>query len=214
MFRSVPFREIFKKGLHSEVVRKWEQWIPHNELTQNRHRIPLDDALEQLLVSVALNYENTNSFLSDSWNILDAVVVMVSIFGISWRFWSTLRALRLFRVVLRRSKIRQILVAIKKCIPSLLCFLLFIILLLFIFSIIGLNLFTSSLDGGAFTNILSALCTISLISRGAEWDDVVTATDTNSKITLSTYFVFVVVIGQYVGMSLFMAIIISNYKLW
>ena len=153
-FRFKNKREIFKKGLHSEVVRKWEPWTLR---IFDRERTPLDESVQQLMVSVALNYENTNSFLSDNWNILDAVVVAVSVVSLTFnlRFWSTLRALRLFRVVIRRPKTRQILSAIKKCIPSLLYTFLMVALLLFIVAVIGLNLFGPAFNGCSCNDVLA-----------------------------------------------------------
>ena len=57
-FRYKNKREIFKKGLHSEVVRKWEAWNPRSVMIhfRDRDRILLDDSLEQLLVSYLLVY--------------------------------------------------------------------------------------------------------------------------------------------------------------
>ena len=291
-------KNLFRKGiLSNDDIRKWEKWSLKKGILDsldqdNKASFMLDESVEQLLLSVSLNYKNTNSFVSDSWNILDAIVVFFSLLSLMFnlKFWSTLRALRLFRVIIRQNKMRQIFTAIRKCLPSLLSLLSFMILLYFILSIIGLNLFYSTFDKCScndvlasnilltktecegknlyqgtiwdditgdckcdfsivyklkesiceknpaltysspyfrFDDIFSALFSVFLISRGAQWDyflyesysnvglnsDKISVDlhDTETIVSSGTYFLCVVFIGQYCLLSLFMAIIISNY---
>eukprot|EP01083_Nonionella_stella_P169745 576267_1 len=166
-----------------EVIRKWEKWaLRKGALSsidrKDRAKFAMDESVDQLLISVSLNYKNTNAFVCDNWNILDAIVVFCSILSLMLhlKFWSTLRALRLFRVVLRNNKMRKIFSSIRRCLPALLLLLLFIMLVYLILSIIGLHLLYSVFDNHCACNHTLALtidtqpeCT-SL--PGVEWNDI------------------------------------------
>ena len=126
--RSKPKRKKFSE-------RIWEKWENLSE------EIP--ESIQAMMTSVGLNLNNTNSFCSDGWNILDGIVVCFSLISLFFRLnvWRTLRALRLFRVVIRSSKMRNILLSVKKGMPFILSAFFFAALIYFILAVVGLNLF-------------------------------------------------------------------------
>ena len=166
--------------MNNNDVRKWERWSLKKGIlssfdADNKASFRIDESVSQLLQSVSLDYRNTNAFTMDSWNILDGIVVFFSLLSLiaNLKFWSTLRALRVFRVIIRQNKMRQIFTAIRKCLPSLISLLIFMILLYFILSVIGLNLFFSTFDKCSCNEILaSRLETIIECGKypGTKWD--------------------------------------------
>ena len=80
-------KNLFKKGMNNDDVRKWERWSLKKGIlssfdTDNKASFRIDESVSQLLQSVSLDYRNTNAFTMDSWNILDGIVVFFSLLSL------------------------------------------------------------------------------------------------------------------------------------
>lgn len=149
---SVPVnRQINKRSQNADIqIRRWEKWNVaelslHNnqEFMESRAFFDIDESVKQMLVSVSMNQKNTNAFCANGWNILDLIAVSFSVIALAFELelWSTLRALRLFRVVIRQRHMRSIFTSLGKGFPWIFSILLFSAFIYFILSVIGLNLF-------------------------------------------------------------------------
>ncbi|ETO17773.1 hypothetical protein RFI_19540 [Reticulomyxa filosa] len=154
-------------------VRKWVRWEPLDESKHTKSsrkyrtstgsvhfkEMRLDNDIKQMMTSVSLTLDNANAFCEESWNILDASVVLLSIFALifNWRHWSTLRALRVFRVVIRYNPMRIILTSLGRGLSSIVSGMLFGFLIMVCFAVIGLNFFSTSskVDTSADFTVLS-----------------------------------------------------------
>ena len=142
-------------------VRAWTKWeIPKIVKTafmnQEVRSKAVDSGLKQMMMSVQLDMRNTNAFCTDSWNILDAIVVACSLGSlvVNGIFLSTFRALRIFRVIIRHAPMRSILSSLGKGMPSIMSAIAFSAIVFFILAVIGLNLFFGKLDTYVFFLIL------------------------------------------------------------
>jgi hypothetical protein len=96
------------------------------------------------------------TYLKDSWNILDFIIVIFTI--LTWildafdsinikfiRGFRALRALRPLRVVSKNEGIKTVVNSLLKSIPALMNVLLIIVLFIFVFGILGVQLFKGSI---------------------------------------------------------------------
>ena len=102
-------------------------------------------------------YWGERTYLTDSWNILDFVIVLFSI--LTWvleaaldngnmefvRGFRALRALRPLRVVSKNEGIKTVVNSLLESIPALLNVLLIVLLFLLVFGILGIQLFKGKL---------------------------------------------------------------------
>lgn len=142
--------------------------------------------LEFVMKSVVLGFcIGENTYLKDSWNVLDFIIVFFSI--VNWiiealssadisfvKGFRALRALRPLRVVSKNEGIKTVVNSLLKSIPSLLNVLLIIILFLLVFGILGVQLFKGSIsycnDESITTNKADCLATeFYKVPRLDEW---------------------------------------------
>jgi voltage-dependent calcium channel T type alpha-1G len=103
-------------------------------------------------------YCGERTYLKDSWNILDFVIVLFSF--LTWgleafagsdlqfvRGFRALRALRPLRVVSKNEGIKTVVNALLESIPALLNVLLIVLLFLLVFGILGIQLFKGKMGG-------------------------------------------------------------------
>lgn len=112
----------------------------------------------EMVVNVIVSgfYIGEKTYLKDSWNILDFIIVMFSI--LTWimeaaagadisfiRGFRALRALRPLRVVSKNEGIKTVVNSLLLSIPALLNVLLIVLLFLMVFGILGIQLFMGKL---------------------------------------------------------------------
>lgn len=94
--------------------------------------------------------QGKNAYLKNSWNILDGIIVGISIISLattgnsslkSLRSLRTLRALRPLRMISRRPGLKLVVNALFRSVPSIVNVLFVCLLFLLIFSVIGINYF-------------------------------------------------------------------------
>ena len=128
---------------------------------------------EMVIKWIALGvFKNPNAYFRDSWNTLDAFVVLVSVVALflpDVAVAKAFRALRPIRIVVRSESIRVIISSVYKALPAIGNVLLFCLLCWLIFGILGMNLF-----GGKFYSCTNpelktkAACEAST-EPGVEW---------------------------------------------
>ena len=86
---------------------------------------------------------NPSRFFSSGWNIFDLIVVFISIFGASYPLTvlRSLRVLRVLRVVTHVPSMRVVVESFLKSIPGIGSVLMVMLLVLFVFSVIGTTLY-------------------------------------------------------------------------
>ena len=172
---------------------------------------------------------NFGQYWRDGWNRFDFFVVAGSTAGVAVRFAANgidlatafLRIIRLLRVaralrLVRRVKgIRTLLKTFFLSMPSVYNIGAILLLLLFIFAVLGLHLFGSDQDKpelselfGSFGRSIFTLC-ITLTST--EWLDNFHAAREESPVWSVPFFVCFVYVGHFVMINLFVATVLDNY---
>jgi len=166
-------------------------------------------------------------YFSDLWNTLDAFVTVVGLVeivfqGVSLTALRTFRLLRVFRSakLLRNvTSLRRLMETIVTNLQSLQDFLVLMMLFMLIFGVLGLQSFGNyALETRERFDTFGWSCeTLFVLLTGSNWYRVMWAvldeTDGSSKGPAIAFFVVWVIVGHFVLLSLFLAILIENMQL-
>ena len=172
------------------------------------------------------------AYWSDPFNRFDAVVVVSSLvevamdtlhleLGINPSFLRAFRLMRVFKLARSWSGLRSILGCVMRSLEAVLQLLALFALLLFIFALLGVQLFglsftpESGFDEVPRTNYDStpqAMMTVFVVMSGENWNDVWSDTKLAVGAWSSAYYVLMVVVGNYVVLNLFVAILLSGLE--
>jgi len=166
-----------------------------------------------------------NEYAADRFNLFDAAVVLISIIELAAAGSGSLSALRAFRILrvlkLIRSwtSLQNFLYTVYLTVLDLGNFSFIVFLAIFIFALLGMQLFGGrmcGLDDGEvprhnFDTLLWALVTVFQVLTGEDWNAVMydgMAANGNSS---ALYFVLLLVIGNFLVLNLFIAILLTNF---
>ena len=186
--------------------------------------------LEMLLKLLGLGFKR---YVADAFNLFDGVVVVLSILEIiietatgggGGSSLAALRALRLFRVFkLARSwtSLLRILQSLQRSCVSLAPLCILLLLFIFMFSLLGMQLFGSIYPAEARSNFFSllpsqygygAMLTVFQILTGENWNEVMYNGMSAAGADKFMYFFFLVCIGVYMIMNLFVAVLTEGFS--
>ncbi|CAB4055192.1 CACNA1B [Lepeophtheirus salmonis] len=169
-------------------------------------------------------------YFSSAFNRFDCVVITGSIFEVLWvnlqpRAGSfglsglrALRLLRVFKVTKYWSPLRNLVIALMNALSSIMSLLFLLFLFIFIFALLGMQLFGGSFNfpdetpTSNFNTIINALLTVFQVLTEEDWNNVMyTAIVSqggrhNGGIIYSIYFVMLTLLGNYCLLNVFLAI--------
>ena len=166
------------------------------------------------------------AYWADGWNVLDGVIVSLSIIemlitilladtGVNISFLRMLRLLRLLRLLKAWPGLYKIVMAFVKAIPQISNLFVLMFLLMFIFALLGMQAFggTGVSDDSRwhFDYFYSGMLAVFGIFTGA-WVDAFQACADATDVTISVaYFVPGLIIGFFIVMNLFIAILLEAF---
>ena len=173
-------------------------------------------------------------YVADAFNRFDGVVVIFSLadlivsylhidLGVNASVLRAFRLLRVFRLVRSWRNLRIVLQAMLNAVGQLTNLFVLLLLLIFIFALLGMSLF-----GGAYTrangwtedspprtnfdSMISSMLTVFVVISGENWNDVWSQTSSVVGQWCAPYFVILVVLGNYVVLNLFVAILLGGFS--
>ena len=200
----------------------------------------LDDLNVYLTIAFAcemllkLGADGIEEYVSDAFNRFDGLVVIVSVadlivsylhidLGLNASVLRAFRLLRVFRLVRSWKNLRMVLQAMMNAVGKLFDLFILLLLLIFIFSLLGMSLF-----GGAYTadngwtegepprtnfdSMIGSMLTVFVVISGENWNDVWSQTSSVVGQWCAPYFVVLVVLGNYVVLNLFVAILLGGFS--
>ena len=175
--------------------------------------------LDWVLKVAALGPRN---YVNDGFNLLDGVLCIASLPDIAGNTddggsaFSALRACRLFRVLrLARSwkSLQALLDTVFLSIKSVSYLSGLFLIVIFCFAVFAFQAFGADVPGMrmSFDSVFESLLTVVIIISGENWSDMMEAMMQTHGYTTCLYFVALTVVGNFVMLNLFVAIILDNF---
>eukprot|EP00094_Tigriopus_californicus_P003244 TCALIF_03120-PB protein Name:"Similar to cac Voltage-dependent calcium channel type A subunit alpha-1 (Drosophila melanogaster)" AED:0.11 eAED:0.11 QI:85/0.68/0.56/1/0.86/0.86/30/131/2029 len=172
-------------------------------------------------------------YFESSFNRFDCLVISGSVFEVVWTHFkpkagsfglSVLRALRLlriFKVTVYWSSLRNLVVSLLSSMKSIISLLLLLFLFILIFALLGMQLFGGTFnfpDGTPPSNFNSfsiAMLTVFQILTGEDWNEVMyhgieSQGGAQAGLIYSLYFIFLTMFGNYTLLNVFLAIAVDS----
>jgi len=193
--------EAFPEIMNPERV----SWI---ELT---HKVILVAFIIEALIKIIASMPKPLDYFKSGWNIFDFTLIVVSLLPIDNEFamlGRVFRLLRVLRLINAFPELRLIVETLVRSIPSMLHITILMGILFFIYGVLGFHLFHEH-DPTHWRNLAYSLLTLFRIVTLEDWTDVMYKGMELSPY-FAAYFVSFVVIGTFVVVNLFIAVVINN----
>lgn len=150
-------------------------------------------------------------YFQDGWNVFDFSLIVLSLLPLGSDFalmGRVLRLLRVMRLVNALPELRLIVETLLQSIPSMFHITLLMSVLFFVYAVLGFHLFSEH-DPEHWRNLGYAVLTLFRIVTLEDWTDVMYKAMEMSPF-YGLYFVSFVVLGTFVVINLFIAVVINN----
>ena len=175
------------------------------------HNIILGAFIVEAAIKIIANIPNPLNYFKSGWNIFDFSLIVLSLLPIDNEFamlGRVFRLLRVLRLVNAIPELRLIVETLLKSIPSMLHITILMSILFFIYGVLGFHLFHEH-DPTHWRNLAYSLLTLFRIVTLEDWTDVMYKAMELSP-AYALYFVSFVVVGTFVVVNLFIAVVINN----
>ena len=193
-----------------------------NVLTISNYIFTIIFSIEMVLKIIGLGIVG---YLSDQWNIFDGLIVIVSLIDIgvpssnsSFTALRTFRLLIVFKLLKFLHGLRELLETVLSTLTDLKYFSLILALFVFIYALVGVQFFRGkfTFDGersrAHFDTFLWSSLTVFQILTGENWNEVLYDGVKGAGWWSSIYFISCFLFGNYIVLSLFMAILLGNFE--
>lgn len=162
-------------------------------------------------LKIVSSYPNMSKYFRNGWNILDFSIIVVSLLPLSGGYTAVARLIRLLRVVRLTNRYREMSVVVMtliKSLPSMVNVFLLLSLIFFIYGIAGYNLF-NSVDSENWGTLPRSILTLFQILTLEGWVEIMSSV-TNVNPLYVIYFVSFIMIGTFVVINIFVAVIVKK----
>jgi voltage-gated sodium channel len=183
----------------------------HGRLFHLLDRLVLTIFVAELAVRLVAHTRRLGAFLRDGWNLFDVVVVALSLLPGVGPFATVARmarVLRVARLVSVSPKLRLIVGTMTRSIPSLVHVSVLLGLLLYLYAVIGVNLFGGH-DPAHWGSLPVALLTLFQMLTLEGWVEIQNASLAHAPWAW-IYFASFVVLAVFVVVNLFIAVVLNN----
>ena len=165
-------------------------------------------------------------YLNDAMNYLDGIIVILSIVEItifnaggnnaisafrSVRIFRTFRVLRVARLLRALKSMHQIISVIGRSLSSFTYLAVLLLLFMFIYALLGIQLFGTIQSIPYFSNFLSAFVSAFQVMTLENWQEILYATAPKAGSLSTLYFVSWIFIGNFILLNLFLAILLDSF---
>ncbi|MEQ9305410.1 MAG: ion transporter [Marinoscillum sp.] len=163
---------------------------------------------ELLLKLYAYGYQ----FFKSAWNLFDTIVILVSIIpsvGATFTVLRALRILRTLRLLKNIPKLKIIIESLLHAIPSIGWIMVLLVIIFYIFAVIGNNLFSASYPE-YFGTLISSLFTLFQIMTLESWASNIARPIISEMPLAAGYFIIFILIATYTTLNIFIAIVVNT----
>ena len=194
-------------------LEAFPQWMSEGraELFELLHQAILGAFIIEALIKICANSPQPLNYFKSGWNLFDFSLIVLSLLPIDSEFamlGRVLRLLRVLRLVNAFPELRLIVETLVRSIPSMVHISILMSLIFFIYAVLGFHLFHEH-DPTHWRDLGYAFLTLFRIVTLEDWTDVMyKAMEITPAYAL--YFVSFVVLGTFVVVNLFIAVVINN----
>jgi voltage-gated sodium channel len=203
---------------YSEIAAK------HTVLLEFLDKLIISCFILEISLKIVSNGKRPWNFFSDPWNVFDFVIVAVCLIPAGdthfFAAFRILRVLRILRMITFLPKLRLIIGALLKSIPSMGYIILLIAILFYVYAIVGVIVFGAS-DPMHFGDLHHTLVTLFKVLTLEGWTDIMnplifgSASDESLQIISIwpfLYFASFILIGAMIIMNLFIGVIMNSMQ--
>jgi len=194
-------------------IEAFPQWMTpaRSTLFDKIHSIILGVFVLEAAIKIVAAAPKPWRYFTSPWNLFDFALIVFSLLPFTNQFAMLGRVLRLLRVVRLINvipELRLIVETLLRSIPSMLHIMLLMSILFFIYAVLGFHLFHQH-DPTHWRDLSYAILSLFRIVTLEDWTDIMyTAMELSPFYAL--YFVSFVIIGTFVVVNLFIAVVINN----
>lgn len=151
-------------------------------------------------------------FFRSAWNVFDTTVILISIIPSIGAAFSVLRALRILRtlrLLKNIPKLKLIIESLLHAIPSIGWIAVLLVIIFYIFAVIGNNLFSAS-HPVYFGSLLDTIFTLFQIMTLESWASNIARPIISQTPLAAIYFVVFILIATYTTLNIFIAIVVNT----
>lgn len=175
------------------------------------HQLILAAFIVEALIKITAESPRPWNYFRNGWNVFDFTLIVVSLLPVAGQFallGRVLRLLRVMRLINAWPELRLIVETLVRSIPSMLHITALMGIIFFIYAVLGFHLFHQH-DPTHWRDLAYSLLTLFRIVTLEDWTDVMyTAMQLSPFYAL--YFVSFVIVGTFVVVNLFIAVVINN----
>ena len=187
------------------VMDHYDRW------TALGHQVTLGVFIVEAALKMFAQWPRPDRYFRDGWNIFDFSIIVLSLLPATGGFAiiaRMARLLRLLRLVSAVQELRLIVATLVRSIPSMLHIVVLMSLMVYVYAIIGFQLFHEH-DPEHWRNLGISLLSLFRIVTLEDWTDIMYKAMEYHPLTWM-YFVSFVVFGTFVVINLFIAVVINN----
>ena len=175
------------------------------------HNVVLAAFVLEAIIKLVAHSPKPWEYFKSGWNVFDFSLIVLSLLPIASEFamlGRVLRLLRVLRLINALPELRLIVETLLKSIPSMFHISILMGILFFIYAVLGFHLFHEH-DPTHWRDLAYSLLTLFRIVTLEDWTDVMYKAMELSP-AYAFYFVSFVVVGTFVVINLFIAVVINN----
>ena len=165
----------------------------------------------EAVIKLLAEYPKMQRYFQDGWNVFDFSIIVVSLLPATGQLATLARLARLLRVLRLISalpELRLIVATLVRSIPSMAHVLMLMSIIFYVYGVAGYHLF-HDIDPTHWRNLGIALLSLFRIVTLEDWTDIMYAAMEGTPWAW-VYFVSFVVLGTFVVVNLFIAVVINN----
>lgn len=195
------------------ALEAFPEWMTPSraEVFDLLHSAVLAAFIVEALIKIIAHSPQPWNYFRSGWNLFDFSLIVISLLPVGREFallGRVLRLLRVLRLINAFPELRIIVETLVRSIPSMMHITLLMSIIFFIYAVLGFHLFHEH-DPTHWRNLAYSLLTLFRIVTLEDWTDVMYKAMELSP-AYALYFVSFVVVGTFVVVNLFIAVVINN----
>lgn len=169
--------------------------------------------IAEAIIKMLAVYPKVSDYFRDGWNLFDFVIIVASLVPATGSL-ATLarlaRLLRVLRIISALPELRLIVATLIRSIPSMVNVIMLMSIIFYVYAVAGFHLF-HDVDPTHWNHLGTSLLSLFRIVTLEDWTDIMYAA-MDQKPWAWVYFVSFVVLGTFVVVNLFIAVVLNNLE--